>query len=53
MKFNKVVVRPTLLYCSETWLTTKRDMNGLDVAEMRFLRSAEGYITLDKVRLKS
>jgi hypothetical protein len=37
MKFYKVIARPTLLYGSETWVTTKRDMTGLEVAEMRFL----------------
>jgi len=43
MKFYKVVVRPTLLYGSETWVTTKRDMNSLEAAEMRFIRSGKGY----------
>ena len=39
MKFYKVVARPSLLYGSETWVTTQRDMTRLDAAEMRFLRS--------------
>jgi len=39
MKFYKVVARPTLLYGSEAWVTTKRDMTRLEAAEMRFLRS--------------
>jgi len=50
MKFYKVVARPSLLYGSETWVTTKRDMTGLETAEMRFLRSVTGYIRLDKIR---
>jgi len=50
MKFYKVVARPSLLYGSETWVTTKRDMTGLEVAEMRFLRSVTGYTRLDKIR---
>jgi hypothetical protein len=50
MKFNKVVVRPTLLYGSETWVNTKRDMTGLEAAEMRFLRTVKGYTRLDKIR---
>jgi len=50
MKFYKVVARPTLLYGSETWETTKRDMTRLEAAEMRFLRSVEGYTRLDKIR---
>ena len=39
MKFYKVVARPTLLYGSETWVTTTR-----------FLRSVKGYTRLDKIR---
>jgi len=50
MKFYKVVARPSLLYGSETWVTTKRDMTRLEAAEMRFLRSVTGYTRLDKIR---
>jgi len=50
MKFYKVVARPSLLYGSETWVTTKRDMTGLEAAEMRILRSVTGYTRLDKIR---
>ena len=50
MKFYKVFARPKLLYGSETWVTTKRDMTRLEVAEMRFLRSVTGYTKLDKIR---
>jgi len=50
MKFYKVVARPSLLYGSETWVTTKRDMTRLKAAEMRFLRSVKGYTRLDKIR---
>ena len=46
----KVVARPTLLYGSETWVITKRDMTRLEAAEMRFLRSVKGYTRLDKIR---
>jgi hypothetical protein len=49
MKFYKVVARPTLLYGSKTWVTTKRDMTGLEAAEMRFLTSVKGYTRLDKI----
>ena len=49
MKFYKVVARPSLLYGSETWVITKRDMTGLEAAEMRFL-SVTGYTRLDKMR---
>jgi len=50
MKFYKAVARPSLLYGSETWVTTKRDMTGLEAAEMSFLRSVTGYTRLDKIR---
>ena len=50
MQFCKVVARPKLLYGSETWVTTKRDMTGLEVAEMHFLRIVKGYTRLDKIR---
>src|SRR5215510_10165094 len=50
MKLYKVVARPTLLYGSETWVTTKRDMTHLEAAEMRFLRSVKGCTRLDKIR---
>ena len=50
IKFYKVVAKPSLLYGSETWVTTKRDMTRLEAAEMRFLRSVKGYTRLDKMR---
>ena len=50
MKFYKAVARPSLLYGSETWVTTQRDMTGLEAAEMRFLRSVTGYTRLDEIR---
>jgi len=34
MKFYKVIARPTLLYGSETWVNTKRDMTCLEAAEV-------------------
>jgi hypothetical protein len=52
MKFYKAVARPSLLYGSETWVTTKRDMARLEAAEVRFLRSVAGYTRLDKIRNK-
>ena len=50
MKFCKAVARPTLLYGSETWVTTERDVTRLEAAEMRFIRSVKGYTRLDKIR---
>jgi len=50
IKFYKVLARPTLLYGSETWVTTKRDMVHIEAEAMRFLRSVKGYTRLDKIR---
>ena len=50
MIYYKVVARPSLLYGSETWVTTKRDMTRLEAAEMRFVRSVTGYTRLAKIR---
>jgi len=50
IKFYKVVTGPTLLYGSETWVTSTRDMTRLEAAEMRFLRSVKGYTRLDNIR---
>ena len=36
--FTNAVARPTVLYGSETWVTTNRDMTGLEAAEMSFIR---------------
>jgi len=46
----QVVARPSLLYGSDTWVTTERDITGLEAAEMRVLRSVTGYARLDKIR---
>ena len=52
MKFYIVVARTTLLYGSETCVTSKRGMTRLEAAEMRFLRSVKGYTRLDKIRIE-
>ena len=52
MKFSKVVARPSLLYGSETWVTTTQDMTRLEAAEMRFLRRIKEYTKLDKIRIE-
>jgi hypothetical protein len=50
MKLYKVVARPTLLYGSETWVTTTRDVTRLEAVEMRFLRIVKGYTRLGEIR---
>jgi len=49
-KFYEVVATTTLIYSTETWVTTKRDVTLLEAAQMRFLRSVKGYTRLDKIR---
>jgi len=41
MKFYKVVARPTLLYGSETWVTTTRDITRIEAAKMRLKDTQE------------
>jgi hypothetical protein len=50
MKFYRVAARPTLLYGSETWVTTTRKTTRLEAAEMRFLISVKGYPRQNKKR---
>jgi hypothetical protein len=50
MKFYKAVARPTILYDSEIWVTTTRDMTCLEAAGLHFLRSVKGYTRLDIIR---
>jgi hypothetical protein len=52
MKIYEVIARPTLLYGSETWVTTTRDMTLLEAAEMRFLRIVKGNTRPDKIRIQ-
>ena len=46
MKFYKIVARPAVLYGSETWVTTTRDMTRLEAAEMRFLRGKKTCVSI-------
>ena len=48
-KVYKTVVRPALLYGSETWATNKRDEDRLVVVEMRMLRWMNGLTREDRV----
>ena len=49
-KLYKVVVRPAMLYSTETLAVTQRMEKKLEVAEMRMLRFECGITRLDKVR---
>ena len=41
MKLCKAVARPTLLYGSEIWVTTKRDITRLEAAEMAISKKCQ------------
>ena len=49
-KLHKVVVRPAILYSTETLAVTQRMEKKLEVAEMRMLRFECGINRLDKVK---
>ena len=49
-KIYKSVVRPALMYSSETWPITKAQERKLEVAEMKMLRWMCGITRRDRVR---
>ena len=49
-KIHRLVVRPAVMYGSETWPMRRRWEDRLDVTEMRMLRFSCGLTRLDKVR---
>ena len=49
-KLYRTVVRPVLMYGSETWAIKKADEDKLNAAEMKVLRWSIGKTRLDKVR---
>ena len=46
----KTVVRPVLMYGSETWARRKADQNLLERTEMRMLRWMMGIMSIEKIR---
>ena len=50
LRVYNAIVKPTLLYGSETWTLQKRHINKLQAVEMRYLRKVEGVTRMDKVR---
>lgn len=46
----KSMIRPVLTYGSETWAVTQRQVNTVQVAEMKMLRWMCGVTRLDKIR---
>jgi hypothetical protein len=49
-KFYRMAIRPAMLYSAEYWLTKRRHVQQLGVAEMRILRRMCGHIRRDRVR---
>ena len=49
-KVYKTVIRPAMLYGTETWATTKRREKRIEVTEMRMLRWMCGVTSTDKIR---
>jgi hypothetical protein len=49
-KFYRTVIRPVMLYRAECWLTKRRHVQQLSVAEMRMLRWICGNTRRDRVR---
>uniref|UniRef100_A0A8D9FCJ3 Uncharacterized protein n=1 Tax=Cacopsylla melanoneura TaxID=428564 RepID=A0A8D9FCJ3_9HEMI len=49
-KIHKIVVRPAMLYGSETWALMKVYEKRLEVAEMRMLRWSCGVARMDRIR---
>ena len=50
LKFYKTIAVPTLLYGSETWITTKKEESRIQAQEMKFLRRVKGCTKLDRIR---
>jgi hypothetical protein len=40
-----------LMYDSETWAHSQKEMNKIQTAEMRFLRKVKGCARLDRIRI--
>ena len=49
-KVHRTVVRPVMMYSSETWALRKKDENTLDTAEMKMLRWSTGVTKMDKIK---
>ena len=49
-RFYRTAIRPAMLYGAECWLTKRRHVQQLSVAEMRMLRWLCGHTRRDRVR---
>ena len=49
-KVYRTVIRPVIMYGSETWAMRKEDEKMMETAEMKMLRLTTGITKLDKVK---
>ena len=49
-KIYKTVIRPVLMYGSETWAMKTQDTNKMAAAEMKILRWSSGHTRLDRIK---
>ena len=49
-KVYRTVIRPVIMYGSETWAMRKEDEKMMETAEMKMLRWNTGITKLDKVK---
>ena len=50
LRVYNAIVKPTVLYGSETWTLQNRHMKKLQATEMRCLRKVEGVTRMDRMR---
>ena len=50
LRVYNTIVKPTLLYGSETWTMQNRHMKKRQATEMRYLRKVEGVMRMDWMR---
>lgn len=50
IKLYKVMATPILMYGSESWVPSQKEVKKIQTAEMRFLRRVQGCTLLDKIR---
>jgi hypothetical protein len=49
MKIYKTMVRPVVIYSSETWTLTVKDENNLRISERQILRKIFGPVNTDNI----
>ena len=50
LRVYNTIVKPTLLYGSETWTLQNRHMKKLQATEMRYPRKVKGMTRMDRMR---